>query len=174
MIHRYFFWIEDKELELYDKNGKSVKYKGEKKIDYSNSINDFFESWKNISGYDDEDFVDFTFIGEKKKNIQDFINYCEIFSSDSNKEFTFEDLKSILDDKNLKKFCVETESNQYFLQKTEFNYNKIPKDLSLKKIYVFGKNIKENLFSKDMLNIEIQTKTSSKSEMASFFTKRLK
>lgn len=173
-IYRYFFWIEDNELEVY-KNGKIVLYKGERKVDYSQGIDSFFELWKENSAYIPEALTDFIFIGKKKENLEKFTEYCEKFPFDTSKQFTFENLKSVIDDKNLKKFCIEVGDKQYFLQKTEYNYNRIPRDIDLEKIYVYGKNIKENLLSEDNSDMEIQTKNinETESDMASFFRSRL-
>lgn len=173
-VYRYFFWIEDNEIEIY-KNGKSVLYKGEKNIDYSQGMEKFFELWEDNSAYITGEPVDFTFVGKKKENLEKFIEYCEKFPVDISKQFTFENLKSVIDDKILKKFCIEVGDRQYFLQKTEYNYNKIPRDINLEKIYICGKNIKENLLSEDNSEMEIQTKNinEAESEMASFFRSRL-
>lgn len=171
-IHRYFFWVDDNEIEVY-KNGKSVLYRGEKNIDYSQGIEKFFEMWEDNSAYITGEPVDFTFVGKKKENLEKFVEFCEKFPTDMNVQFTFENLKSVIDDKDLKKFCIEVEDKQYFLQKTEYNYSKVPKDIDLEKIYVCGKNIKENLLSEGSSDMEIQTKNTTESEMASFFRSRL-
>lgn len=175
-VHRYFFWIEDSDIEVY-KNGKVVPYKGEKKVNYSTGIENFFITWEDNSAYIDGDLVDFTFIGKKRENLEKFMKFCEKFSTDMSTKFVFDDLKSVINDKNLKKFCVEVGEKQYFLQKTEFNYNRISKNTELEKIYIYGKNIKDNLFSNIIEDMEIKTKDTAKnineSKMASFFRSRL-
>lgn len=171
-VHRYFFWIEDTNIEVY-KNGKAVPYRGEKKVDYSNGIKNFFVTWEDNSAYIDGNLVDFIFIGKRKENLEKFIKFCEKYPADTSTQFTFENLKSVIDDKDLKKFCVEVGEKQYFLQKTEFNYNRIPKNTELEKIYIYGKNIKENLLSDGIEDMEIQTKDTNESKMASFFRSRL-
>ena len=171
-VHRYFFWIEDTNIEVY-KNGKVVPYRGEKKVDYSNGIKNFFVTWEDNSAYIDGNLVDFTFIGKRKENLEKFIKFCEKYPADTSTQFTFENLKSVIDDKDLKKFCVEVGEKQYFLQKTEFNYNRIPKNTELEKIYIYGKNIKENLLSDGIEDMNIQTKDTNESKMASFFRSRL-
>lgn len=172
-IYRYFFWIEETEVEVY-KNGKLIPYRAEKKADYSKGLDNFFELWKDTASYIDGESVDFTFIGKNKEYLERFAEFCEQFPYSSNTEFTFENLKSVIDDKELGKFCIEAGESQYFLQKTEFNYNRIPKNTSLEKIYILGENIKKNLFAENMLDMEIQTKNINESNMASFFRKKLK
>lgn len=173
-VYRYFFWVEDNEIEIY-KNGKSVLYRGEKNIDYSQGVEKFFELWEDNSAYITGEPIDFTFVGKKKENLEKFIEYCEKFPVDISKKFTFENLRSVIDDKILKNFCIEVGDKQYFLQKTEYNYNRIPRDINLEKIYIYGKSIKENLLFEDNSEMEIQTKNinETESEMASFFRNRL-
>lgn len=172
-IHRYFFWIEDNEIEIY-KNGKQVLYRGEKRIDYSTGIANFFDTWKENSAYIDGDFVDFIFIGSEKEELEKFVEFCKDFIYAPDIKFTFEDLKNILDNKkNLKKFCLNIEKKEYFLQKTEFNYNRIPKNKDLTKIYVYGDNIEENFLSEGITDLEIEIKNTTESKMAAFFKNRL-
>lgn len=171
-IYRYFFWVEETEIEVY-KNGKLIPYRAEKKANYSKGLDVFFDLWKDTASYIDGEAVDFTFIGKNKKILEKFIEFCNQFPYNSNTQFTFENLKSVIDDKDLKKFCVEVGEKQYFLQKTEFNYNRIPKNTELEKIYIYGKNIKENLLSDGIEDMEIQTKDTNESKMASFFRSRL-
>lgn len=172
-VHRYFFWIEETEVEVY-RNGKIVPFKAEKKVNYSTGLKKFFELWEDTASYIEGQSVDFIFIGKNKEYLETFAEFCEKFPYDMSTEFNFENLKSVIDDKKLDKFCIETEEEQYFLQKTEFNYNRIPKNTSLEKIYILGKNVKKNLFSENMLDMEIQTKNTNESSMASFFRKKLK
>lgn len=172
-IHRYFFWIEDSEIEVY-KNGKSVLYRGEKKIDYSQGIEEFFENWKENSAYISGEEIDFTFIGKKEENLEKFKEFCEKFPANMNTPFTFENLKQVINEKELKKFCVKVGEKEYCLQKTEFNYNRITKNMNLEKIYILGNNIQENFLSEGVSDMEVQTKNIKESGMASFFRSKLK
>ena len=153
-IHRYFFWIEDSEIEVY-KNGKSVLYRGEKKIDYSQGIEEFFENWKENSAYISGEEIDFTFIGKKEENLEKFKEFCEKFPANMNTPFTFENLKQVINEK-------------------EFNYNRITKNMNLEKIYILGNNIQENFLSEGVSDMEVQTKNTKESGMASFFRSKLK
>lgn len=171
-VHRYFFWIEDEELEIY-KNRKLIQYKGEKKYNYTNGIESFFEVWKENSAYEDGDKIDFVFIGMNQEKIGEFLSFCKRFPLEKDGEFCFEDLKSILDEKKLKRFSVEVGNNEYYFEKTEFNYNKISKDDNLEKIYILGENIKDKLFFNELGTMEIEKKSKNESELASFFRRRL-
>ena len=144
-IHRYFFWIEDSEIEVY-KNGKSVLYRGEKKIDYSQGIEEFFENWKENSAYISGEEIDFTFIGKKEENLEKFKEFCEKFPANMNTPFTFENLKQVINEK----------------------------ELNLEKIYILGNNIQENFLSEGVSDMEVQTKNTKESGMASFFRSKLK
>lgn len=173
-IKRYFFWIEENQLELYN-NGKLEKYNGEKFTDISLGVKKFFEIWKENSAYIDErDYVDFIFIGENKEKLEKFRSFAEVFEYKSEKKFDFKELKNIIQEKNLGKFCLNiNDEKEYFLQKTEFKYNKILKSNDLKTIYVFGNNISTNFLSNGITDMNIEVKDSNKSKMAEFFNKEL-
>lgn len=172
-VHRYFFWIEDFELEVY-KDGVLVPYHSEQKVSYKDGIDHFFELWKQNSAYIEEDFVDFTFIGTNKDKIEQFMKYSEQFPNDCKEKFTFEDLKKILDRKEISKFCIEIESKKYYLSKTKFHYSNTSKDENLEKIYVCGSNISDVFLENGTINMDVHQNQRKEGKIASFFRNKLK
>lgn len=144
--HKYFFWIEDDSIEVY-KNGKIQKYKGEEKFSISNGIEIFWETWKENSAFISDDLIYFIFLGKDKAKIERIKKYCEDFKKSEKETFNFEDLKKILNNKKIGKFVLNLDDEELFFIKTEYGYNKIPREDNLEKIYIAGDNITKNSFS---------------------------
>ena len=131
-IHRYFFWIQDNFIEIY-KEGKIERYDGEDRI-YINNLEDFWKKWeKNSKIILSRDKVDFTFLIDERINRENLLKSIEKYTKDFSSEFSSEDLKKILDIKNIKKVI--------------FNFNKEE----------VGNNINEDIL-KEILNQRVEEK----------------
>lgn len=177
MTHKYFFWIENDSIEIY-KNGKIQKYKGEEKFALSNGIENFWETWKENSAFISDDMVCFAFLGKDKSIIENIKKYCEDFKINENESFTFGDLKLVLSNKKLNKFSLSFNEKEFYYQKTEYSYNKIPREADLEKIYVVGNiSIKDILLSEqiDVQTEEYETSKNikNKSKVVSFFESKM-
>lgn len=176
-IHKYFFWIEDDSIETY-KDGKIQKYKGEKKFSISNGIKIFWEIWKENSAFISDDLTYFIFLGKDNVEIKKIKKYCEDLKKSEEEIFTFEDLKKILNNKKIGKFVLNLGDEELFFIKTEYGYNKIPREDNLEKIYIVGDNITKNSFLTEEIysqneenNSDDQNKKQSK--LVSFFENKM-
>lgn len=170
MVYRYFFWIDGEEVEIY-KNGLLYKFDGEKTYNYKSDIEGFWKKWEENSAFiPDGSQVDFVFIGKDKSVIEELKKYPETnYSWDKEGEFSFDDLKALLQDKPLKKFCVDTGEKMFFFQKHNDGYRKIAKDSSLEVIYVVGEGkIKDFNTQDDFSEEEIETSAKKSGRSTAF------
>ena len=103
-IHRYFFWIEDNFIEIY-KDGKLERYDGEDRT-YIDNLENFWKKWESNSRIMlSDEKIDFTFLVDEKTDRENLLNSIEKYNYeiDLSPEFSSEDLKKILDIKNIKK-----------------------------------------------------------------------
>lgn len=155
-IHRYFFWIENNFIEIY-KNGNLEKYEGEEKL-YINNFETFWEKWKKnskiILSYD---AIDFTFLIDNKVNKDDLLKGLDGYKKESEINFSFEDLKKILDAKNFKTIVFEFNDQKKVLTKTKGKYVESEFEENLPEITLFGDNIDENILN-NLANQRVEEK----------------
>lgn len=180
MTHRYFFWIDGEEVEIY-KNGLLYKFDGEKRCNFKNNIERFWKKWEENSAFIPEcSDVDFVFLGRDKSAIDELRNYPENnYKWSKNGEFTFADLKAVLQDKKVKKFCVDTGDNKFFFKKNSYEYTKIPKDSKLEIIYLVGNCLKTDFILKEDSDIEeevsmVKSNIGEKSAFVKLFENKMK
>ena len=149
-IHRYFFWIQDNFIEIY-KEGKIERYDGEDRI-YINNLEDFWKKWeKNSKIILSRDKVDFTFLIDERINRENLLKSIEKYTKDFSSEFSSEDLKKILDIKNIKKVIFNFNKEEVAIAKTIEKYVETEFDEELIKIFLLGNNKNEDIL-KEILN----------------------
>ena len=155
-IHRYFFWIQDNFIEIY-KEGKIERYDGEDRI-YINNLEDFWKKWeKNSKIILSRDKVDFTFLIDERINRENLLKSIEKYTKDFSSEFSSEDLKKILDIKNIKKVIFNFNKEEVAIAKTIEKYVETEFDEELIKIFLLGNNINEDIL-KEILNQRVEEK----------------
>ena len=164
-MERYFFWLENGYIEIYD-NGQLQRYGGEKQCCYRDDIEGFWKRWEDNSAFVENGSVDFIFAGEDADEVERVRDYCEErYNFSSEEPFTFEELETVISDKELDEFCIDTGKDLFYMQRIGDDYEKIPDKKGLKKIYVAGSNIGENfLIGKNMAKSEPEIREVSKVE----------
>lgn len=153
-IHRYFFWIEDNFIEIY-KDGKLERYDGEEKT-YINKLDEFWKKWeKNSKIILSRDKVNFTFLIDEKTNRESLFESIEKYQKDFSYEFSSEDLKKVLDNKNIKKVIFNFNKQEISIAKTLEKYVEIESDDDLIKIFILGNNINKDIL-KEILNQRVE------------------
>ena len=147
-IHRYFFWIEDNFIEIY-KDGKLERYDG-----------------------------DFTFLVDEKTDRENLLNSIEKYNYeiDLSPEFSSEDLKKILDIKNIKKVIFNYNNEEITIAKTEEKYMETEFEDELTKIFILGNNINEDIL-KEISNQRVEKKEKKDyklGRLGSYFKKKEK
>ena len=145
-IHRYFFWVEDNFIEIY-KNGKLEKYEGEERL-YIDDFETFWEKWKkNSKIITSRDAIDFTFLIDKKVDRNELLRHLDIYNKKSEINFSSEDLKKILDYRNLKKIIFVFNEQKKVLTKSNGKYFESEFDEELPEIILFGDNIDDDVLN---------------------------
>ena len=153
-IHRYFFWIEDNFIEIY-KDGKLERYYGEEKT-YINKLDEFWKKWeKNSKIILSRDKVNFTFLIDEKTNRESLFESIEKYQKDFSYEFSSEDLKKVLDNKNIKKVIFNFNKQEISIAKTLEKYVEIESDDDLIKMFILGNNINKDIL-KEILNQRVE------------------
>ncbi len=153
-IHRYFFWIEDNFIEIY-KDGKLERYDGEEKT-YINKLDEFWKKWeKNSKIILSRDKVNFTFLIDEKTNRESLFESIEKYQKDFSYEFSSEDLKKVLDNKNIKKVIFNFNKQEISIAKTLEKYVEIESDDDLIKMFILGNNINKDIL-KEILNQRVE------------------
>ena len=155
-IHRYFFWIEDNFIEIY-KNGNLEKYEGEEKL-YIDDFKTFWEKWKkNSKIIASRDAIDFTFLVDKKVNKGDLLKNLDIYKKETEMNFSSEDLKKILDIKNIEKVIFNFNKEEVAIAKTIEKYVESEYEEDLPEILLFGENIDEDILN-NLANQRVEEK----------------
>lgn len=153
-IHKYFFWIEDNFIEIY-KDGKLEKYDGEEKT-YINKLDEFWKKWeKNSKIILSRDKVNFTFLIDEKIDRGSLFESIEKYQKDFSCEFSSEDLKKVLDNKNIKKVIFNFNKQEISIAKTLEKYVETESDDDLIKIFILGNNINKDIL-KEILNQRVE------------------
>ena len=153
-IHRYFFWIEDNFIEIY-KDGKLERYDGEERT-YINKLDEFWKKWeKNSKIILSRDKVNFTFLIDEKIDRESLFESIEKYQKDFSCEFSSEDLKKVLDNKNIKKVIFNFNKQEISIAKTLEKYVEIESDDDLIKIFILGNNINKDIL-KEILNQRVE------------------
>lgn len=176
-IHKYFFWIEDDNIETY-KDGKIQKYKGEEKFNISNGIEIFWKTWEENSAFISDDLTYFVFLGKDNLKIEKIKRYCKNLKKAKKETFTFEDLKKILNNKKIRKFSLNINGEEFCFIKTEYGYNRIPRENNFEKIYIIGDNITKKLFLSEEIYFQSKesnsdNKNKKQSKLVSFFESKM-
>ena len=157
-IHRYFFWIEDNFIEIY-KDGKLERYDGEDRT-YINNLDDFWKKWESNSRIIlSSEKIDFTFLIDEKTDRENLLNSIEKYTSkmDFSSEFSSEDLKKILDNKNIKKARFSYNDEEIVIVKTEDKYIETELVNDSTKIFILGNNINTDIL-KEIPNQRVEKK----------------
>ena len=155
-IHRYFFWIEDNFIEIY-KNGNLEKYEGEEKL-YINNFKTFWEKWKKNSKIKaSRDAIDFTFLIDKKVDKDGLLKDLDIYKKENEINFSFEDLKKILDVKDFKTIVFEFNNQKKVITKAKGRYIESELEEDLPEITLFGENIDEDILN-NLANQRVEEK----------------
>ena len=157
-IHRYFFWIEDNFIEIY-KDGKLERYDGEDRT-YINNLENFWKKWESNSRIMlSDEKIDFTFLVDEKTDRENLLNSIEKYNYeiDLSPEFSSEDLKKILDIKNIKKVIFNYNNEEITIAKTEEKYMETEFEDELTKIFILGNNINEDIL-KEISNQRVEKK----------------
>lgn len=174
-IHRYFFWIEDNFIEIY-KDGKLERYDGEDRT-YINNLENFWKKWESNSRIMlSDEKIDFTFLVDEKTDRENLLNSIEKYSYeiDLSSEFSSEDLKKILDIKNIKKVIFNYNNEEIAIAKTEEKYIKAELDDDLIKISILGNNVNVDIL-KEISNQRVEKKEKKEyktGRLSSFFRKK--
>lgn len=172
-IHRYFFWIDGNEIEIY-RNGDLQRYEGSKVYEIEENFLEFWEEWEKRTSFLEEDFVDFTFIGkneEKIKKMKDSIP--QKYSLTAQCYFQFDDLKKVLQDKNLSNFLVKIGKEEYSLKKGEYEYFRSPRKEQEDIIFIVGEKIASPFLEKKTSTIEVEEEIAEKKgTLDNFFRKK--
>ena len=153
-IHKYFFWIEDNFIEIY-KDGKLEKYDGEEKT-YINKLDEFWKKWeKNSKIILSRDKVNFTFLIDEKIDRGSLFESIKKYQKDFSYEFSSEDLKKILDIKNIEKVIFNFNKEEVAIAKTIEKYVETEFDEELIKIFLLGNNINKDIL-KEILNQRVE------------------
>ena len=159
-IHRYFFWIEDNFIEIY-KEGKLERYDGEDRT-YINNLDDFWKKWESNSR-----------IILSSENL---LNSIEKYTSkmDFSSEFSSEDLKKILDSKNIKKARFNYNDEEITIVKTEDKYMETEFVDDSTKIFILGNNVNTDIL-KEIPNQRVEKKEKKEykiGRIASYYKKK--
>lgn len=174
-IHRYFFWIEDNFIEIY-KDGKLERYDGEDRT-YINNLDDFWKKWESNSRIIlSSEKIDFTFLIDEKTDRENLLNSIEKYTSkmDFSSEFSSEDLKKILDNKNIKKARFSYNDEEIVIVKTEDKYIETELVNDSTKIFILGNNINTDIL-KEIPNQRVEKKEKKEykiGRIASYYKKK--
>lgn len=174
-IHRYFFWIEDNFIEIY-KEGKLERYDGEDRT-YINNLDDFWKKWESNSRIIlSSEKIDFTFLIDEKTDRENLLNSIEKYTSkmDFSSEFSSEDLKKILDNKNIKKARFSYNDEEIVIVKTEDKYIETELVNDSTKIFILGNNVNTDIL-KEIPNQRVEKKEKKEykiGRIASYYKKK--
>lgn len=174
-IHRYFFWIEDNFIEIY-KEGKLERYDGEDRT-YINNLDDFWKKWESNSRIIlSSEKIDFTFLIDEKTDRENLLNSIEKYTSkmDFSSEFSSEDLKKILDSKNIKKARFNYNDEEITIVKTEDKYMETEFVDDSTKIFILGNNVNTDIL-KEIPNQRVEKKEKKEykiGRIASYYKKK--
>lgn len=174
-IHRYFFWIEDNFIEIY-KDGKLERYDGEDRT-YINNLDDFWKKWESNSRIIlSSEKIDFTFLIDEKTDRENLLNSIEKYTSkmDFSSEFSSEDLKKILDNKNIKKARFSYNDEEIVIVKTEDKYIETELVNDSTKIFILGNNVNTDIL-KEIPNQRVEKKEKKEykiGRIASYYKKK--
>ena len=122
--------------------------------------------------------IDFTFLVDEKTDRENLLNSIEKYSYeiDLSSEFSSEDLKKILDIKNIKKVIFNYNNEEITIAKTEEKYMETEFEDELTKIFILGNNINEDIL-KEISNQRVEKKEKKDyklGRLGSYFKKKEK
>ena len=122
--------------------------------------------------------IDFTFLVDEKTDRENLLNSIEKYSYeiDLSSEFSSEDLKKILDIKNIKKVIFNYNNEEIAIAKTEEKYMETEFEDELTKIFILGNNINEDIL-KEISNQRVEKKEKKDyklGRLGSYFKKKEK
>ena len=122
--------------------------------------------------------IDFTFLVDEKTDRENLLNSIEKYNYeiDLSPEFSSEDLKKILDIKNIKKVIFNYNNEEITIAKTEEKYMETEFEDELTKIFILGNNINEDIL-KEISNQRVEKKEKKDyklGRLGSYFKKKEK
>lgn len=152
-MHNYIFWLENDEIESY-KNGNIMRYSGEDSFNLANGIDNFFDKWESNAGYVEGELINFIFLGREKDKLSESYKAAKKrYNLSEDEEVKFQDIKSILDRKDLKKFTLKSNSDEYSFEKNEYSYELLKRETE-DIIWVLTEKFSKAFINEDGLEIE--------------------
>lgn len=175
MVSKYFFWIEDGNVEIY-KDGKLEKFSGEESYSYIEDIQGFWKKWEENAGFiPGKHSVNFTFIGPVQKEIEEFESYPKknyLFSKEE--DVSFEDVKIVFERRDKERFLIKANEKIVCMERCWNNYNRIPKTKDCLEIYVIGDNVNDNFFDSENMSLDTVDRSRKRGKFVTFCEKKIK